>query len=74
MRHLNYRDIQNNELKVKVQIQVTLEYSEIKVFHFFKKIIYLRESTWVGESGRSCLPTDQGAQHGARSQDPEITT
>ena len=57
--------------------------SEILSRHslFFKIVfIYLRESVCVHSSGegrgkeRSRLPPEQGAQHGAQSQNPEIMT
>ena len=53
------------------------------VCFFFKDFIYLRERELERESlsrgrvrwrGRSRVPTEQGAQCGTRSQDPEIMT
>jgi len=50
---------------------------------FFLKILFIHSREKEGEStsrgmgggrGRSKLPTEQGAQHGARSQDPWIMT
>ena len=52
--------------------------------YFLKKLFYLfdreeREGAQAGVEagrgrGRSRLPAEQGARHGARSQDPEIMT
>ena len=51
--------------------------SSTRTYNFFLKILCIhvreQERAWAGDGETEQTPAEQGARHGARSQDPEIT-